>query len=77
MSRPVPAEIGELIVDSARALGKVDLYGSPRGVTMISAQEVEAMALLLASIGLAALPPKNDVPDDALTLFPIIKGILK
>lgn len=77
MSKPVPADIGEMIVDSARALGKVDRYGSPRGVTMISAEEIEAMALLLASLGLTALPPKIDVPDDALTLFPLIKGIFK
>lgn len=69
MSKVLPVDLGEMIVDAARALGKVDLYGSPRGVTMVTTEEIEAMALLLACLGLRALPPGADVPDDARTLL--------
>lgn len=69
MSKVLPVDLGEMITDAARALGKIDLYGSPRGVTMVTTDEIEAMALLLASLGLTALPPGADVPDDARTLL--------
>ena len=70
MAKPVTvADPAASIVHAARALGKIDLYGSPRGVTMISADEIEAMALLLAALGLTPLPPDADVPDDARALL--------
>jgi hypothetical protein len=46
----------EMLDRAARAVGKVDLYG-PRGVTMVSTEEVEAMAMTLALIGLRAIHP--------------------
>lgn len=58
-----------MILLAARGLGKVDLHGVPRGVTMISTEEIEAMALLLASLGLSPLQPGAPAPDDVSTLF--------
>ncbi len=46
---------------ASRGLGKVDLHGR-RGVTMLSIDESEAMALLLASLGLVPTPPGEDPP---------------
>lgn len=58
-----------MIVDAARALGKVDLHGAPRGITMITTDEIEAMALLLAALGLQPLLPGAKAPDDVRTLL--------
>lgn len=41
---------------AARGLGKVDLYG-PRGATLVSRDEIEAMAGALATLGLRAIHP--------------------
>ena len=41
----------EIMNRAARAVGKVDLWG-PRGITMVSFEEIEAMAALLAMMGL-------------------------
>lgn len=66
-----PARISgpAMVVAAARALGKVDLYGSPRGISMISTAEIEAMACLLACFGLTPLPPGTAPPADASTLL--------
>lgn len=66
---PEPIDPGQMITRAARALGKVDLYGVPRGVTMITTQEIEAMALLLAALGLTPLQPETPAPADARTLL--------
>jgi hypothetical protein len=42
---------------AARGVGKVDLYG-PRGATLVSRDEIEAMAGALAALGLRAIHPK-------------------
>lgn len=41
---------------AARGLGKVDLLG-PRGATLVSRDEIEAMAGALAVLGLRAIHP--------------------
>lgn len=64
-----PADPAMTIILAARALGKVDMYGLPRGITMITTLEIEAMALLLASLGLTPLPPGATAPADVRTLF--------
>ena len=46
----------QMLTRASAAIGKVDLYG-PRGVTMVSADEVEAMACLLAVLGLNPTEP--------------------
>lgn len=60
----------ELLTRASRALGKVDLHGR-RGVTMLSVDETEAMALLLASLGLAPTKPGEAPPVDFF--FPPLK----
>ncbi len=41
---------------AARGAGKVDLLG-PRGATLVSVEELIAMALALALLGLRPIPP--------------------
>lgn len=55
----------EILTQAARALGKVDFYGD-RGLTLISSNEIEAMAIALVLLGLVAIPPGATVPE---TLF--------
>ncbi|MAU46255.1 MAG: hypothetical protein GOVbin2371_15 [Prokaryotic dsDNA virus sp.] len=52
----------EMLILAARGLGKVDRDG-PRGATLVSQQEVEAMAGALACFGLVPIPPGAAVPD--------------
>ena len=63
MTRPAPQALAKLEImrRASTALGKVDLYG-PRGVTMLSVDETEAMALLLALLGLVPTLPGQDAP---------------
>lgn len=51
----------QIIARASHALGKVDLYGR-RGVTMLSVDETEAMALLLAALGLVPTIPGAPAP---------------
>lgn len=66
---PSPIDPAQMILLAARGLGKVDLHGTPRGVTMITTAETEAMALLLAALGLSPLPPEAPAPADVRTLL--------
>jgi hypothetical protein len=52
----------ELMTRAARGLGKVDLLGQ-RGLTLVTTQEIEAMAALLAILGLAPIYPGETKPD--------------
>jgi hypothetical protein len=61
MSAVVPIDISDIAARASRALGKIDLYG-PRGVTMVSTAEIEAMALLLAAFGLVPTIPGQVAP---------------
>lgn len=56
MSEPARHDFNELIVLAAAAVGKVDRFG-PRGATLVSRDEIEAMAVLLACLGLTPIPP--------------------
>lgn len=47
---------------AARAVGKIDLHGA-RGITLCSAQEIEAMALTLAAMGLVPVHPGASMPE--------------
>ena len=51
----------ELLLRAARGLGKVDALGH-RGVTLVTADEVEAMAGMLAVFGLIPIPPGGSAP---------------
>ena len=57
-----PIDTNTMPERAARALGKVDHWG-PRGLTMLSTEEVEAMALTLAMLGLVAVPPGAATPE--------------
>lgn len=52
----------EIVRRASTALGKVDLWGR-RGVTMLSLDETEAMALLLARLGLVPTLPGKPAPN--------------
>lgn len=56
---PIPAPT--VLALASCALGKVDLHGR-RGVTMLSIDECEAMAVLLAAMGLIATEPGKLAP---------------
>lgn len=59
----------DMILRAARGLGKIDMHGSPRGVTLVSTAEIEAMACLLATFGLTPIRPGEDAPADTRTLL--------
>lgn len=61
MADPVQLTMEELTLRAARGLGKVDALGQ-RGVTLVTADEVEAMAGMLALFGLVPVPPSAPVP---------------
>lgn len=46
----------EIMNLAARGMGRIDLYGA-RGVTLVSLEELEAMACALAILGLRAIHP--------------------
>ncbi len=56
----------EMVTRAATALGKIDLYGA-RGVTLVSFEEIEAMACLLADQGLAPIYPGAPAPKITFT----------
>lgn len=59
----------ELLTRASRALGKVDLHGR-RGVTLLSMDEIEAMALVLATLGLVPTMP-GEKPPETLLINPL------
>lgn len=65
---PMPAP--EVLHLAAKALGKIDLYG-PRGISMVTFQEVEAMALLLAVLGVVPIRPDISAPTILMPQTPI------
>ncbi|WP_413851700.1 hypothetical protein [Albidovulum sp.] len=57
--------IAELTVRARRGIGKVDRSGL-RGATLVSADEVEAMAMLLAILGVAPIYPGTYAPPNLI-----------
>ncbi len=51
----------EMLEHAARAIGRIDRDGD-RGVTMITKEEIWAMALTLVRLGLVAIQPGTDAP---------------
>jgi hypothetical protein len=56
MREPVRFSTPELLIAAARGLGKVDALGD-RGVTLVSMDEIAAMAGVLALFGLVPIVP--------------------
>lgn len=62
MAEVLPRPSSDILRQASSAIGKIDLWGR-RGVTMVSADEIEAMALLLAALGLVATQPGKPFPE--------------
>lgn len=52
----------QMLEQAARAIGKVDLHGL-RGASLVSMDEIIAMATTLASFGLVPILPGDPVPE--------------
>lgn len=65
MAQITPIDTRVMQERAARALGVVDHWGK-RGLTMLSLEEIEAMALTLAALGLVAVPPGAAMPKTLL-----------
>lgn len=63
----------EMMTLAARGMGKVDALGS-RGATMVSRNEIEAMAGALAVLGLRAIHPGADDPAPVETTIKPLRG---
>lgn len=61
MKDVTPVAQPDMLARASTALGKVDLWGR-RGATMLSLDEIEAMALTLAALGLVPTPPGRSAP---------------
>ncbi|MBZ4022169.1 hypothetical protein CKO11_06825 [Rhodobacter sp. TJ_12] len=59
----------QIVTRAGTGLGKIDLWG-PRGITMVSFQEIEAMACLLADCGLTPIYPGAPMPQFTFTTTP-------
>lgn len=57
----------ECLITAARALGRIDRDGL-RGITLISVNDIEAMAVALVILGLVAIPPEALVAPDQLVI---------
>ena len=68
MSAPTALPTAIILARASTALGKVDLHGR-RGVTMLSVDETEALALLAALVGLVPTEP-GAAPPPAYFLTP-------
>lgn len=63
MTAPHPHSDRDILIAAARALGRVDLLGV-RGITLLSVNDIEAMALALVVLGLVSIPPSaRTVPE--------------
>lgn len=60
--------LNEMMQQAARGLGKVDTLG-PRGATLVSMEEIEAMAGTLALAGLHPIPPGAPAPETLIAKF--------
>ncbi len=52
----------QMLERASRAVGKIDMAGK-RGLTMVSMDELEAMALSLVRLGLVAVAPGQSMPE--------------
>ncbi len=57
----------DILTRAALAAGKIDRAG-PRGATLVTLDEIEAMATALVLLGLPAIPPGTPAPEIARRL---------
>lgn len=62
MTDLLPRPADDVLRHASRAIGKIDLWGR-RGLTMVSMDEIEAMAVLLAALGLVPTVPGAEPPN--------------
>lgn len=55
----------EMLEAAARGVGRIDRDGD-RGVTMVSKEEIWAMAMTLVCLGLIPIPPGACAPDQPI-----------
>lgn len=60
-SDPIRWSMPQMLTLASRGLGKVDHLGV-RGATLVSLEEIEAMACVLACLGLVGTPPGGPAP---------------
>lgn len=69
MADPRPfASARDMLELAARGLGKVAAYDGPRGVTLVSVDEIAAMAGALLAFGLIPIPPGGKAPEILINL---------
>lgn len=56
-----PKTLRQVLEGASRAVGKIDRHGL-RGITGLSVEEIEDMALALVAFGLIATPPGETPP---------------
>lgn len=61
MPEPAPLTLEQIADLAGRALGKIDLWGA-HGATMVSLDELIAMATALAILGVRPIPPGTPAP---------------
>lgn len=64
----------DILITAARALGRVDRDGV-RGLTSLSVNDIETMALALVILGLTSISPDQGEPPETLT-FPQLTGAI-
>ena len=63
---PKPWTETEMLTLAARGVGKVDLFGM-RGATLVSMEEIAAMAGVLAVLGVKPIAPGSYLPASHIT----------
>jgi hypothetical protein len=69
----IPPAAPIVLARASLALGKIDLWGR-RGLTMVSLEAIEAMALLLAALGFVPTEPGKALP---ATFFMPVEGAVE
>lgn len=64
MSSIKPLTHGEITTRAGHALHKIDQWG-PRGLSMVTYQEIEALAAVAALAGIAPLPLDQEIKGEA------------
>lgn len=69
MNAASPRTDRDILIAAGRALGRVDLLGI-RGMTLLSLDDIENMALALVILGLVSIPPSQLRPPEQLVIPP-------
>jgi hypothetical protein len=70
-----PMQLAAMIRNAAIGAGKIDRWGA-RGATMVNVTEIEAMALLLAALGLPPVRIDAQTDRDLMLAFMVKHGLV-